>query len=161
MGKIVLVARLAARGIRHKAQAVLLLLAITAAQVQADTRTLTHLGGVTEYSGPYPVASAILRARGLTSPGLVAAVLVAENLALAVALASTLVPAVKAARSSTVSALADSPRPPRRRAALIALSARLPVPMLLGIRMAVGRLRRAPSETRGAAPSGPAGVAAT
>jgi putative ABC transport system permease protein len=63
--------------------------------------------------------------------------------ALAVALASTLVPAVKAARSSTVSALADSPRPPRRRAALIALSARLPVPLLLGIRMAAGRLRRA------------------
>ena len=60
-------------------------------------------------------------------------------LALAVALASTLVPAVKAARSSTVSALADSPRPPRRRAALIALSARLPVPLLLGIRMAAGR----------------------
>jgi putative ABC transport system permease protein len=63
--------------------------------------------------------------------------------ALAVALASTLVPAIKAARSSTVSALADSPRPPRRRAALIALSARLPVPLLLGTRMAVGRLRRA------------------
>jgi ABC-type antimicrobial peptide transport system permease subunit len=64
-------------------------------------------------------------------------------LALAVALASTLVPAIKAAHSSTVSALADSPRPPRRRAALIALSARLPVPLLLGIRMAAGRLRRA------------------
>jgi ABC-type lipoprotein release transport system permease subunit len=64
-------------------------------------------------------------------------------LALAVALASTLVPAIKAARSSTVSALADSPRPPRRRAALIAASARLPVPLLLGVRMAAGRLRRA------------------
>jgi len=64
-------------------------------------------------------------------------------LALAVALASTLVPSIRAARSSTVSALADSPRPPRRRAALIALSARLPVPLLLGIRMAAGRMRRA------------------
>ncbi len=64
-------------------------------------------------------------------------------LALAVALASTLVPAVRAARSSTVSALADSPRPPRRRATLIALSARLPVPLLLGIRMTARRLRRA------------------
>jgi putative ABC transport system permease protein len=63
--------------------------------------------------------------------------------ALAVALASTLLPAVKAARSSTVSALADSPRPPARRAALIAASARLPVPLLLGTRMAAGRLRRA------------------
>ena len=64
-------------------------------------------------------------------------------LALAVALASTLVPAIKASRSSTVSALADSPRLPGRRAALIALSARLPVPLLLGVRMAAGRLRRA------------------
>jgi putative ABC transport system permease protein len=67
----------------------------------------------------------------------------AVAVALAVALASTLVPAVKAARSSTVSALADSPRLPGRRAALIALSARLPVPLLLGIRMAGGRMRRA------------------
>jgi putative ABC transport system permease protein len=64
-------------------------------------------------------------------------------LALAVALASTLVPAIRAARSSTVSALADSPRPPRRRAMLIALSARLPVPLLLGVRMTARRLRRA------------------
>jgi putative ABC transport system permease protein len=63
--------------------------------------------------------------------------------ALAVALASSLVPAIRASRSSTVSALADSPRAPRRRAALIALSARLPVPLLLGIRMAARRLRRA------------------
>jgi hypothetical protein len=121
MGKIVLVARLVARDIRrHKAQAVLLLLAITAAtttlvlglalngvtnhpyhqtraltngpdlvagygvsfgspgqgppaavsaaQLQADTRALTHLSGVANYSGPYPVASVILRTRGLTVP---------------------------------------------------------------------------------------------
>src|SRR5580658_6366017 len=118
MGRITLVARLAARDIRHhKAQAVLLLLAITAAtttltlglalngvtshpyqqtraatngpdlvasygvnigcpgqypcpvsaaQVRADTSTLTRLSGVTGHSGPYPVASAILRTRGLT-----------------------------------------------------------------------------------------------
>ena len=72
-----------------------------------------------------------------------AAIGLTVTVALAVALASTLVPAVRAARSSTVSALADSPRPPRRRAALIALSARLPVPLLLGTRMAAGRLRRA------------------
>jgi putative ABC transport system permease protein len=64
-------------------------------------------------------------------------------LALAVALASTLVPSIRAARSSTVSALADSPRPPRRRASLIALSARLPVPLLLGMRMTARRMRRA------------------
>jgi ABC-type lipoprotein release transport system permease subunit len=64
-------------------------------------------------------------------------------LALAVALASTLVPAIRAARSSTVSALADSPRLPGRRARLIALSARLPVPLLLGVRLSARRLRRA------------------
>lgn len=63
--------------------------------------------------------------------------------ALVVALVSTLVPAVRAARTSTVSALADSARPPRRRPRLIALSARLPVPLLLGIRMTARRLRRA------------------
>ena len=119
MGKIVLVARLAARDIRHhQAQAILLLLAITAAtttlvlglalsgvtshpyqqtraltngpdlvagygvtlgsapvpspvsaaQVQADTSALTHLRGVTGYSGPFPIASAILRTRGLSVP---------------------------------------------------------------------------------------------
>jgi len=65
------------------------------------------------------------------------------TLALAVALASTLVPAIRAARSSTVSALADSPRPPGRRARLIALSVRLPVPLLLGVRLSARRLRRA------------------
>jgi ABC-type lipoprotein release transport system permease subunit len=73
----------------------------------------------------------------LTSAGLTVAV------ALAVALASSLVPAIRAARGSTVGALADSPRPPRRRAGLIAFSARLPVPMLLGVRMTARRLRRA------------------
>jgi ABC-type lipoprotein release transport system permease subunit len=64
-------------------------------------------------------------------------------MALAVALASSLVPAIRAARSSTVSALADSPRRPRRRRTLIALSARMPVPLLLGMRMTARRLRRA------------------
>ena len=63
--------------------------------------------------------------------------------AVAVALAATLVPAVRAARTSTVSALASSARPPRRRAALIALSARLPVPLLLGLRLMARRPRRA------------------
>ena len=64
-------------------------------------------------------------------------------MALAVVLASSLGPAIRAARSGTVSALADSPRPPGRRSALIALSARLPVPLLLGVRMTARRLRRA------------------
>jgi putative ABC transport system permease protein len=63
--------------------------------------------------------------------------------ALVVALAATLAPAVRAARTSTVSALANSARAPRRRPRLIALSARLPVPALLGLRMVARRLRRA------------------
>jgi putative ABC transport system permease protein len=67
----------------------------------------------------------------------------AVAVALAVALASSLVPALRAARSSTVSALADSPRRPGRRRVLIALSARMPVPLLLGTRMTARRMRRA------------------
>src|SRR5580704_3109004 len=72
----------------------------------------------------------------LATIGLVIAV------ALAVAAAITLVPAVRAARTSTVRALADSARPPRRRAWAIAISARLPVPLLLGLRVAARRPRR-------------------
>jgi putative ABC transport system permease protein len=62
--------------------------------------------------------------------------------ALAVAVVATAVPAVRAARSSTVDALADSPRPPRRIGWLIAISARLPVPLLLALRVAARRPRR-------------------
>ncbi|MEU5876952.1 FtsX-like permease family protein [Spirillospora sp. NPDC047279] len=62
--------------------------------------------------------------------------------ALLVAVAATLVPAMRAARSSTVDALADSARPPRRTGWLIALSARLPVPLLLALRVAARRPRR-------------------
>jgi putative ABC transport system permease protein len=64
-------------------------------------------------------------------------------LALAVALAATLVPAIRAARTSTVQALADTARAPRRRGWLTAISARLPVPLLLGLRLAGRRPRRA------------------
>jgi putative ABC transport system permease protein len=63
-------------------------------------------------------------------------------MALAVTLPATLVPAIRAARTSTVSLLADAARPPRRRAWLIAASARLPVPLLLGLRLAARRPRR-------------------
>ncbi|GAB2925200.1 hypothetical protein GCM10027280_10610 [Micromonospora polyrhachis] len=62
--------------------------------------------------------------------------------ALGVAVVATAVPAVRAARSSTVSALADAARPPRRTGWLIALSARLPVPLLLALRVAARRPRR-------------------
>jgi predicted lysophospholipase L1 biosynthesis ABC-type transport system permease subunit len=62
--------------------------------------------------------------------------------ALGVAVVATFVPAVRASRTSTVLALADTARPPRRSAWLIALSARLPVPLLLGLRVAARRPRR-------------------
>jgi putative ABC transport system permease protein len=72
----------------------------------------------------------------MSTVGLVTAV------ALGVAVVATVVPAVRAARSSTVNALADSPRPPRRIGWLIAISARLPVPLLLALRVAARRPRR-------------------
>jgi ABC-type lipoprotein release transport system permease subunit len=72
----------------------------------------------------------------LSVAGLVLAV------ALGVALLATLVPAIRAARSSTVSALADTARRPRRHKRLIALSTRLPVPLLIGLRLAARRPRR-------------------
>ena len=53
-------------------------------------------------------------------------------LALAVAILATFVPAVRAARQSTVAALNDSARPPRRRPRVIRLSAKLPAPLLIG-----------------------------
>ena len=73
----------------------------------------------------------------LSIVGLVVAV------ALVVALASTLVPAIRAARTSTVSALTDTARRPRRHGVLIRLSRRLPVPLLLGMRLIARRPRRA------------------
>jgi putative ABC transport system permease protein len=63
--------------------------------------------------------------------------------ALVVALASTLMPAIRGARTSTVSALADTARWPRRHGILIRLSRRLPVPLLLGMRLIARRPRRA------------------
>ena len=70
-------------------------------------------------------------------------VLLAVGVALVVGLASTLVPAIRAARMSTVSALADAPRLPRRRESLVRLSRRLPVPALFGLRLVARRPRRA------------------
>lgn len=63
--------------------------------------------------------------------------------ALVVAVVATFVPALRAARVSTVRSLADAPRPPRRVGWLIAVSARLPVPLLLAVRLAGRRPRRA------------------
>lgn len=65
------------------------------------------------------------------------------GVALAVALAATLSPAIRAARTSTVSALANPVRRPRRRAMLIRLSRRMPASLLLGLRLVARRPRRA------------------
>lgn len=63
--------------------------------------------------------------------------------ALAVAVIATVVPAIRAARTSTVRALADAAQPPRRSRISIVLSSRLRVPLLLGVRIASRRPRRA------------------
>jgi putative ABC transport system permease protein len=75
-------------------------------------------------------------------PMTLSTVIVVAGVALAVAGAATLLPAVRAARTSTVPALADAARPPRRRGWLVAVSARLPVPLLLALRLAGRRPRR-------------------
>ena len=64
------------------------------------------------------------------------------GVALAVSFIATLRPALQAARTSTVTALADAARPPRRSAPLIAISTRLPIPLLFGVRLAARRPRR-------------------
>ena len=66
----------------------------------------------------------------------------AVTLAVAVAIVATFVPAIRASRESTVAALEDTARAPRRRAAVIRLSGHLPAPLLVGVRLAVRRPRR-------------------
>jgi putative ABC transport system permease protein len=63
-------------------------------------------------------------------------------LALVVAMTAALVPSLRAARTSTTAALADAAHQPKRHPLLIALAARLPVPLLLGLRLAARRPRR-------------------
>lgn len=63
--------------------------------------------------------------------------------ALAVAGLTTLGPTVRALRTETVAALADSARPPRHRGLLTRVSALLPTPLLLGLRLVARRPGRA------------------
>ena len=62
--------------------------------------------------------------------------------ALTIAIASSLIPSLRAVRKSTVSALVDSVRRPRRGALTIEMSRRLPVWLMLGLRLAARRPRR-------------------
>jgi putative ABC transport system permease protein len=64
------------------------------------------------------------------------------GLAIVVALAATLVPAIRASRGSTIAALNDVGRPPKRRGALVRISSRLPIPALFGLRLDARRPRR-------------------
>jgi putative ABC transport system permease protein len=69
-------------------------------------------------------------------------VVIVVALALAVAMAATFVPAVVAARQSTVAALEDAARPPRRRETVVQATSQLPATLLVGVRLAVRRPRR-------------------
>jgi putative ABC transport system permease protein len=77
-----------------------------------------------------------------TPPLTTGAGLLVFAVSLGVALLAALVPALRAASTSTVRALADSARPPRRAKVLIALSSRLPVPLMIAFRVMARRLRR-------------------
>jgi putative ABC transport system permease protein len=85
--------------------------------------------------------AALVGAAGAPPISLLAAVEVI-GLAIVVALAATLVPAIRASRGSTVAALNDTARPPKRRGALIRISSKLPVPALFGLRLVARRPRR-------------------
>ena len=111
-----------------------LVLALTAAAVgvaigQLVAPLLTDQGSGLLGSPPLP-------------PVTVASVAVVALVAVAVAAGATIIPAIRGARTSTIRALNDPAHPPRRRPWLIAFSARLPVPMLLGVRLVARRTRR-------------------
>ncbi|GIH27822.1 hypothetical protein Aph01nite_61320 [Acrocarpospora phusangensis] len=86
-----------------------------------------------------PTASRIGEAAGPT----VATVITATILALVVAVLSTLRPTLRAMRTATVSALSAGAYQPRHRPWLTALSALLPTPLLLGLRLTARRPDRA------------------
>jgi putative ABC transport system permease protein len=78
-----------------------------------------------------------------TAPGLtVTSAALAVALAVVVVAAATILPALRGTRTTTIKALRDPARPPQRQARLITLSARLPVPLLLAVRLAARRPQR-------------------
>ena len=72
----------------------------------------------------------------------ISTIAIVVGVAVAVAAAAALVPSVRAARTSTLSALTDVARPPRRKPRLISLSRRLPIALSVGLRLAARRPRR-------------------
>lgn len=77
-----------------------------------------------------------------TPPLTAAAVGLVVLVTVAVAAGATILPAVRAARTSTIRALSEPIHAPQRRPRLVALSARLPVPLLFAVRLVARRLRR-------------------
>jgi ABC-type lipoprotein release transport system permease subunit len=116
------------------AEYLLLALAATAAGLATGRLAAPLLTGFSFFAG--------LRAAPAEPPVTIATAALVAAIALAVAALATLAPALRAARVNTVGALTDTARAPRRRARLTALSARLPVPLLLGLRLAARRPRR-------------------
>jgi putative ABC transport system permease protein len=86
-----------------------------------------------------PTASLITAATGPTS----STIAVTTAIALAVVAFTTLGPTVRALRTETVAALADTVHRPPHRAHLTRLSAMLPAPLLLGLRLIARRPGRA------------------
>lgn len=84
----------------------------------------------------------LLGAAGAPAVG-ASTILAVAAVALGTAALSSLLPALRAGRASTVAALADAPRAPRRHPLLTTLSARLPIPFVLGVRQFARRPRRA------------------
>jgi ABC-type lipoprotein release transport system permease subunit len=73
----------------------------------------------------------------------VTSVLIVAGTAVLVALISTAGPALRAGRTATIAALNGPTRAPRRSSRLVALSSRLPTPLLLGLRLISRRPSRA------------------
>lgn len=103
------------------------------------------------------LSAGLLGRAGTTSVTLADAAVVL-GLILAVVLLAAAVPATRAARTSTVRALDGRGPAPRRGRLVVALSARLPAPALLGMRLAARRPRRTALTTLSVAVAVCAGV---
>ncbi|GAB3982411.1 hypothetical protein GCM10029978_086040 [Actinoallomurus acanthiterrae] len=86
-----------------------------------------------------PTASLITAATGPTGT----TIAVTTVIALAVAALTTLGPTIRAVRTETIAALADTAHQPQHRAHLTRISALLPTPLLLGLRLIARRPGRA------------------
>ncbi|MEU1390620.1 MULTISPECIES: FtsX-like permease family protein [unclassified Nonomuraea] len=90
-----------------------------------------------------PTASRIGDAAELGGPVVVTATVLAVVVAVLSTLRPTLRPTLRAMRTATVTALSATARPPRHRPRITALSALLPTPLLLGLRLTARRPGRA------------------